>query len=185
MTRRARTRLCEQLTAEPALVKEALAHTHRQDDYIDDRAYRLLAAVATGTPVAPISPERAELFAREEAIGRMPMEQAFQRLAEIEPGLLDLQAKAETVEQNGDPRGCGLPKHIKEPLHRLIGGGARSDDELLHTTLATSIVYQYLEILAGNTRFGTPDIAYFDSPIKHFVATGTLFDFGRSIRRRS
>jgi hypothetical protein len=35
-------------------------------------------------------------------------------------------------------------------------------------------VHQYLEILAGNTRFGTPEIAYFDSPIKHFVATGVI-----------
>jgi hypothetical protein len=33
-----------------------------------------------------------------------------------------------------------------------VGGDARSDNDLLHTTIATSIVHQYLEILVGNAR---------------------------------
>ncbi len=184
-----KAKLREDLDADPEIVEEAVAleeavaHFHRLDDYIGDRSYRLLSAVAAGTAVASVPPERAELFAQEESIGRVPIEQAFQRLAKIEPGLLNLKSQAETLEKNGDSRGCGLPKHIKEPLHRLVGGGARSDNDLLHTTLATSIVHQYLEILAGNTRFGTPDVAYFDSPIKHFVATGVI-GFRRSKRPR-
>jgi hypothetical protein len=178
-----KAKLREDLDAEPEIVEEAVAHFHRLDDYIGDRSYRLLSAVAAGTAVASVPPERAALFAQEEEIGRMPMEQAFQRLAEIESGLLNLKSRAETLEKNGDPSGCGLPKHIKKPLHRLVGGGARSDNDLLHTTLATSIVHQYLEILAGNTRFGTPDVAYFDSPIKHFVVTGAI-GFRRSKRPR-
>jgi hypothetical protein len=180
----AKARLRERLEAEPEVVEEALTHFLRRDDYIDDRAYRLLAAAAAGTTVAPIPADRAELFRQEESIGRMPMEQAFERLAEIEPGLLDLKSQIEAVEKNGDRRDCGLPKQIREPLHRLVGGGASSDHELLQTSLATSIVHQYLEMLAGNTRFGTPDISYFESPIKHFVATGVLFDFRRSKRPR-
>lgn len=172
----AKANLGEHLEAEPEVVEEALTHFLRRDDYIDDRAYRLLAAAAADTTVAPTPPERTDLFAQEEEIGKMPMEQAFERLAEIEPGLLDLKSQIEAVEKNGDRRDCGLPKQIREPLHRLVGGGASSDHELLHTSLATSIVHQYLEMLAGNTRFGTPDISYFESPIKHFVATGVLFD---------
>lgn len=169
-----KAKLLENLDAEPEIVEEAVAHFHRLDDYIHDRSYRLLSAIAASTAVAPAPPERAALFAQEEEIGRMPMEQAFQRLAEIEPGLVDLKIRAETLEKNDYSKGCGLPKHIKQSLHRLVGGGARSDNDLLHTTLATSIVHQYLEILAGNTRFGTPDISYFDSPIKHFVFTGAI-----------
>jgi hypothetical protein len=185
----AKARLCEHLEAErevagPEVVQEALTHFRQRDDYIDDRAYRLLAAAAAGEAVAPIPPERAELFAQEEEIGRMPMEQAFGRLAKIEPGLLDLKSQVEAVEQSDDPGSCGLPKQIREPLHRLVGGGASSDHELLHTTLATSIVHQYLEILAGNKRVGTPEVAYFDSPIKHFTASSVLFDFKRSKRPR-
>jgi len=181
----AKAKLGERLEAEPEIVEEALTHFRQRDDYIDDRAYRLLAAAAADTTVAPIPPERVELFAQEEEIGRMQMERAFGRLAEIEPGLLDLKSQVKAVEQGGDPSGCGLPRQIREPLHRLVGGGASSDHELLHTSLATSIVHQYLEIQAGNTRFGTPDISYFESPIKHFVATGVLFDFRRSKRHRS
>jgi hypothetical protein len=183
----AKARLCERLEAEPEVVEEALTHFRQRDDYIEDRTYRLLAAAAADTTVAPIPPERAELFAQEEEIGRMPMEQAFARLAEIEPGLLDLKSQVsqvEAVEKNSDRRDCGLPKQIKEPLHRLVGGGARSDNDLLHTTLATSIVHQYLRQLAGDKRVGTPDTAYFDSPIKHFTASSVLFDFRRSKRPR-
>jgi hypothetical protein len=180
----AKAMIRERLDVEAPVVEEALTHFRRRDDYIDDRTYRLLAAAAADTRVAPIPADRTELFRQEESIGKMPMEQAFQRLAEIEPGLLDLKSQVEAVEKNCDPGSCGLPKHIKEPLHRLVGGGASSDHELLHTSLATSIVHQYLEILTGNTRFGTPDISYFESPIKHFVATGVLFDFRRSKHRR-
>jgi hypothetical protein len=185
-----KARLSERLEAEPEVtgpevVEEALIHFGQRDDYIDDRAYRLLAAAAASTTVAPSPPERADLFAQEEEIGRMPMEQAFERLAEIEPGLLDLKSQVEAVEKNGDLRSCGLPKQIKEPLHRLVGGGASSDHELLHTSLATSIVHQYLRQMAGDQRVGTPEVAYFDSPIKHFVATGVLFDFKRSKRGRA
>ncbi len=110
----------------PPYVEEALTHFHRRDDYIDDRTYRLLAAAAADTTVAPIPLERVDLFAQEEEIGRMPMEQAFGRLAEIEPGLLDLKSQVEAVEKNCDPGSCGLPKPMKEPLHRLVGGGASS-----------------------------------------------------------
>jgi len=185
----AKARLCERLETErevagPEVVQEALTHFRQRDDYIDDRAYRLLAAAAANTAVAPIPADRAELFAQEEAIGRMPMEQAFQWLAEIEPGLLDLKSQVEAVEQSNDPGSCDLPKQIKEPLHRLVGGGAGSDHELLRTTLATSIVHQYLRQLAGDKRVGTSDISYFESPIKHFTASGVLFDFRRSKRPR-
>ena len=73
------------LGGRPEVVEEAVAHFHRSDEYIGDRAYRLLAAAAASTSVAPIPPE----------------------------------------------------------------------------------------------------VAYFDSPIQHFVATGVLFDFGRSKRARA
>jgi hypothetical protein len=184
----AKARLSERLEAEPEVfgpevVEEALIHFGQRDDYIGDRAYRLLASAAAGAAVAPTPPERAELFEQEESIGRMPMGQAFERLAEIEPGLLDLKSRIEAVEKSGDPGNCGLPKQIREPLHRLVGGGANSDHELLHTTLATSIVHQYLRQLAGDKRVGTSDTSYFDSPIKHFAATSVI-GFRRSKHHR-
>jgi hypothetical protein len=164
--------LCERPEAEPKVVDEALTHFRWRDDYIGDCTYHLLAAAASATTVASILPERAELFMQEESIGPVPIEHAFQRLAEIEPRLLDVKQEAHALDAGKDAQGCGLPKHLRQSLGGLVGGGASSDHELLHTSLATSIVYQYLEQLTGNTRLGSPSTAYFDSPTKHFVATG-------------
>jgi hypothetical protein len=173
----AKLSLREQLDVEPEVLDEALADFHSRDDYINDRVYRLLASVATDTEVAAIPTERVELFAEEEAIGRIPIKQAFDRLAEIEPRLLDLERQMLNASQKNQPERCELPRHVREQLSHLVGGGVSDVHGLLHTTLATSIVHQYLQILAGNTRLGTPDVAYFDSLIKHVVSSGVLFDF--------
>jgi hypothetical protein len=173
----ARLELSGELNADAEVIRETLANYPSRDDYIADRAYRLLAAAATGSAVATMPAERADLFTQEEEIGRTPMVQAFARLAETEPGLLEIEQQTRPVIEDHDLDQCGLPKEIRHRLARLVGGGARSDRQLLHTPLATSIVHQYLQILAGNARLGTPDVSYFDSPIKHFVSSHTLFDF--------
>ncbi len=175
----AKAKLCDRIQVGPQLVDEALSNFDHRADYIADRAYRLLAAVAAGTVVAPIPQEQAELFGQEEAIGRAPIERAFEQLAAIEPGLLDAKRRAETIQREADPSGRGLPTPVREQLGQLVGGGARSDHQLLHSTLATSVVHQYLAILVGNSRLGTPDVAYFDNPIKQFVASGVLLDLRR------
>jgi hypothetical protein len=175
----AKINLREQLNGGAEILEEALADLHSRDGYINDRVYRLLASVATDTDVAVIPVERAALFAEEGEIGRMPMKQAFRRLAELEPRLLDLEHQTPSASQENQPGSCELPKHVREQLHQLVGGGTSNDHELLHTALASSIVHQYLQILAGNTRLGAPDVAYFDSPIKHFVSSHLLFDFKR------
>jgi hypothetical protein len=136
-----KAKLREDLDAEPEIVEEAASHFHRLDDYIGDRSYRLLSAAAAGTAVTPISPERAELFVQEGWVGRAPMEQAFQRLAEIESV-----KKQEERAKHSDPRNCGLPKHIKEPLHQLVGGGASSNHELASVS-ALSILGLFLPSL--------------------------------------
>jgi hypothetical protein len=180
----AKAQLAGSLNADAAVVEDALALLGRQRGYgyVEDRAYRLLAAAAAETEVAPIQPEHAELFAEEESIGRISIEQAFERLAEIEPGLVALRDRART-RRAGDDQGCGLPERVRLPLRRLVGAGAISDHQLLRTNLATSIVHQYLEQLAGNRLLDSSSTSYFESPIRHFVATGLLFD--RTRPRRS
>lgn len=173
----AKLALAELLEADSDVVKEATIDlAQRRDDYIDDRAYRLLSAAAAGTAVLPIPPERRELFAEEEAIGRMPIEQAFQRLAELEPRLIGVKHMAERGGQDEDGDACGLPQRLRKELLGLVGGAANEHHELLRTTLATSVVHQYFLQLGGNARMGNPSVAYFDSPTKHFVAS---VSFGR------
>jgi hypothetical protein len=172
----AKAKLRERLNAKSTVVEEVLTSlAHGRDRYIDDRAYRLLAAADAGTAVAPISPERADRFAEEESIARMPIEQAFQRLAKMEPRLFDLQREAQIAKTDNEAlKRPGLPKHIEQPLKWLVGAAATSDHELLHTSLATSVAHHYLELLYGNPRLGTPTTAYFDSPVKRVVLSGTL-----------
>jgi hypothetical protein len=165
------------------VLKEALDHYNRQDQYIDDRSYRLLQAAVSDAAVEPPPAGRAEFYAQEEELGRMPLESAFRRLAELEPALLELEPQARGLAEESGPDRCGLPERLRRRLGELVGGGARSDHELLRGSLATSIVHQYLEVCAGNGVFPPPDIAYFDSPIKHFVMTGVLFGRRRAGER--
>jgi hypothetical protein len=63
------------------------------------------------------------------------------------------------------------PAEINKELVQLIGGAARKEDELLHTSLASSIVHQYLRLLAGDSREGPATVAYFDHARKTVVMT--------------
>jgi len=165
----AKVELAGRVADEAQALKEAAVDlAKRRDDYIDDRAYRLLSAAAAGTAVQSIPPERRELFTAEEAIGRMPIEQAFRHLAEIEPRLLDVerQARGASVADNG-----GLPVDMARRLRSLVGGAAERDDELLRSNLASSIAQHYLRVLAGDSRCGSPDMPFFENPRKTFSVT--------------
>lgn len=76
-----------------------------RDDFESDRRYRLLAAVASRSEVEPMPPWRASLFSEEQELGSLPMDQAFQKLAEVEPRLLDIQQRVKRpgtrLEENG------------------------------------------------------------------------------------
>ncbi len=159
--------------ASPELLREAaIERSKMREDYHHDRVYRLLSAAAAGGPVQPVPPERAEPFAREAELGRMPMSEAFQRLVAIEPELAGVEHEVRAGDAAQAADGCTLlPQAAKERVRRLVGGGATRDDELLRSTLAGSIADQYLQQLAGAAHLGTPFEAFFDTPRKAFVAT--------------
>ncbi len=170
----ARERLRERLDTSPAVLKEAtIAMSKHREDYVRDRAYRLLSAAAADTPVQPIPPERAELFAREEALGHMPIQQAFALLAESEPRLADMEQRARAHSQTPDA-GCELAEDILRPLRRLVGGGAEAEDELLRTSLATSIAHQYLRLLSDEEGRASTETPYWEIPRRTVVFTSTF-----------
>jgi hypothetical protein len=170
----ATAKLRERLDASPAVLQEAtIAMSKRRDDYLHDRAYRLLSAAAGDAPVQPIPPERVELFAREEALGRMPIQDAFALLAESEPRLADMERRARAHSRPPDA-GSQLPQDISRPLHRLIGGGAQAQDELLRTSLATSIVHQYPRLIGGEDVGTSTETPYWELPRRMVVLTSTL-----------
>jgi hypothetical protein len=89
---------------------------HRRSDFISDRGFRLLSAVAEDAPVRPIDPALVDLFNQEEEIGRLPLGEAFQRLAQLEPGLKGVAAQAES-EAIGERGG-----HLYDPKTDRVSG---------------------------------------------------------------
>jgi hypothetical protein len=141
-------------------------------DFEGDRRYRLLAAVAAKSEVEPMPPWRASLFSEEQQLGSLPMDQAFQKLAQIEPRLLDIERRAKLpdvrLEENH-----GLPKSINRDLHPLVGGGAERDNELLRSNLATSLVHQHLQALLDPSAIRV-DVSYWAAPRKVMIVSGTF-----------
>jgi hypothetical protein len=167
------TELLQQRAGDPS---EALARMTRfanapREDYISDRAYRLLAASVGETDVAQIPPDRSELFAREASLGRLPINEAFAVLGEIEPRLLGVERQAPGTELRD---GGGLPPELSMRLGEMVGGAAALDDELLRSTLASSIAHHYLRALAGDLRCGPTDMPFFENPRKSFSVTIAL-----------
>lgn len=161
-----KTMLAERLGGDHSSIDGALTVLARRIEYISDRARRLLLAVGSNSPVAPMPQEWSDLFTREEALGRMPLKDAFCRLAESEPRLADLGQEVECREITGDDRASRLPSNVNKTLAGLVGADASVDDVLLRTNLAASIVRQYLEIESGITILGEVDTSYFDAPLK-------------------
>jgi hypothetical protein len=186
----AKAELRARLSAEPELLREAaIDQSQRREDYVGDRAYRILSAAVADGPVQRMPPERVGLFAREEALGRMPMEEAFKQLVALEPTLAKIETDVLAGDRRSDPDGGSPPEGIRllshgveERLRDLVGGAAERDDELLQSSLASSIVHQYLRILAGDTQLGKTSESFFETPRKSFVAT---FAFRRKPRGRS
>jgi hypothetical protein len=170
----AKAELIERVGGRPEEVVEVLRDSLllRRDTYVTDRAYRLLAAVASNSKVEPPPVWRASLFGEEAGLGRVPMKDAFRRLAEIEPRLRSVERMAELPVARADED--RLPKEIGEALRPLVGGTAEHENELLRSTLASSLAHQYLWIMTGEQAFGISEMSYFQAPRKLGVASGVL-----------
>lgn len=72
----ARDRLRAQITDDQAARSAAEMLAPHRDSYIKDRAYRLLTAALDQTDVRPLDPSLRDDFLHEEALGRMPLEEA-------------------------------------------------------------------------------------------------------------
>jgi hypothetical protein len=130
----------------------------RRQDYLQDRAYRLLVAARDGGSVAPIQASDQGVFEQEALLGRLPMADAFQRLADAEPELRRWEelALAGKKAQPGD-------------VSRLVGPSARNSDAVLQGDLALKIATIYLWDCRGG-RNGDPR-SYFDRAQHHSHGT--------------
>lgn len=133
-------------------VKVRLETRRRSYDY--DRAYRLLVAALTSTPVQPPEACRQVRLKEEEELGRMPLRDAFDRLVHVVPELDEMRRSLEAKPfQNLGP-------HF-DKVKTLMGNGSPHDGDVAGSTIAVGIAMNYLEVLTGDTRRGNADTPYF------------------------
>ena len=125
-----------------------------RDEYLNDRAYRLLAAVADNRFVEPIAPSNAQRFSQEMRLGQMPLAEAFAQLAVGEPRI----AKLALV-------GPGADRMSSFPLAAILGPIGDTDEELGRSRLALSVAHQYLAVRRGEIDVDE-SVPYFAAPVK-------------------
>jgi hypothetical protein len=140
----------------------------RRDDYVHDRAFRLLSAVGAGRPVEPMPPESVELFERERELGSLPLREAFGRLKELYPYLAGIE-KDVISGRLVVPPGTGS-SGFEVPLGRTIDHA----DPLLRSDLALNVAIAYLDAVAGAPGAIDLDAPFFSAPRRKGVFTGSF-----------
>jgi hypothetical protein len=142
----------------------------RRDDYVEDRAFRLLSAVVDGGPVEPVPLQSADLFERERELGQLPLRDAFARLKELYPKLTEIEDDVVSGRLVPRPDRGFSPFDI--PLGRTFGHA----DPLLRSDLALNVAVAYLESVAGVQGSVALDAPLFSAERRKGVITG---GFGR------
>jgi hypothetical protein len=172
----ARHRLKEELASKRQQAQDALTIFSRMREQFDtDRAYRLLHAAMTDTPVQPIAAECYDLFLSEEQLGRMPLSEAFAFLAKRQPMLHQFERAAAAADgvtwalQRSDTAAHDDMLDAHPHVSTVLGPGAQDcTDPLLRSQLALSIASQHLAIIAGS-HDGDDLCSYFASPKKRMT----------------
>jgi hypothetical protein len=115
------------------VIDTELADWGPRGDYLRDRACRLLVAARHGRAVAPIEASDRIVFEQEAILARLPIVDAFARLADAEP---ELRRREEAA-----LAGKRMQPH---DLGGLVGPGARNANPALHGNLALKITAVYL-----------------------------------------
>lgn len=151
--------------------------------YDMDRARRLLGAALTGREVEPPPADRLDLFDQEERLGRMPLDQAFDLLAQRRPGLREIATRAAGARGTRRAKASGwslqIGTHVIKaaPISNEAGTALSSfageSDALAESGIARAIAKEYLMVLEGTLDRDTTT-PHFNCR-KLIVQTGTLY----------
>jgi hypothetical protein len=162
----AKRQLREEVLAHPDAARKHLAHLAvLRDDFVRDRAFRLLAAAVDDSAVEPIPPGSVDLFAREEQLGRMTIREAFARLTELCPELAEFEAEAAAGRWTVESR---------DSMCVPLGGLIEEGDPLLRSDLMLNIAMHYLMAVAGSERASDVDSPYLGARRRFGVTTATI-----------
>lgn len=146
--------------AYPDAAKGTLAYVQRASSggggFIAHRAERILLS-AMGRPAPEPSENDRELLAREERLGWLPLNAAFDELSEAEPSLSALASRAAQLRARDDT--CEDPpgfRQLQGEALDVVGPDGRAGDSLLRTNLAASVVVHHLAALAGRPGAADP-----------------------------
>ena len=120
----------------PDALTTAVKYADR-DDYLHERARRLLVALRDGAPVQSVAPGLAAHLKREGHLGRLPLNEAFALLAESVPRLRELEAP-------GIKRG-----QVGREVRKLVGPASGNRDPLLASETAEWVAVRYLFLPVG------------------------------------
>jgi len=153
------TDACAALAAEIAdIPRDALTSEITQwwprGEYLSDRAFRLLVGVRDGGEVPPIEPATRDQFARDEEFGRIPLPEAFRRLAASDPALERLEQLARTAHK--------LPKDMLQDLRPIL-----QSTKDAHGDIAARVILRYLRDCAQGNDDPTPLFHRLDGSGRH------------------
>lgn len=145
---------------DPEAVKFALQElAPRRTDFLDDRAYRILEAVDTGQPVAPVDPACEENFRAQERLARLSLKGAFATLADLAPALRRLEARIADGgwrADAGDPD-RGLDAYVSQGVDDILKSSDSSAAPVVSSSVARAIATSYLMIIPGEEAVGDVD----------------------------
>jgi hypothetical protein len=145
---------------DPEAVQLALHELQpRRTDFLDDRAYRILEAVGTGQPVAPVDPAFEENFRAQERLARLPLKEAYASLADLAPGLRLLEARVADGRWRADARDpdLGLDAYVDQRLDDVLKSSDSSGIGVVGSVVARTIATMYLTIISGEQAVGDVD----------------------------
>jgi hypothetical protein len=150
----------------------------RRTDYLNDREYRLLSALADGMPVRDMDPALADLFEAERELGWLPLTEACERLVALEPRLGDVMNRAQAPgfrrrdgESARDTAKRARP--LREDVSALLGySGQRYP--LLRSDISASIFLQYIWVMTNGRRRDLLSTPYFAERHVRQSSSGSL-----------
>lgn len=126
--------------------------------------------------VRRVTPSGIDQFLAEAKLGGMPLDDAFEYLASLEPRLRDLPPRR--LQDVRHKRG-GFSFATSEP--RLFGAWAESPHPVLNTDLAASVVQTYLHFKGAGRDHDPGETPFFER--KHRTRTGSFALFGKGDTR--